>query len=133
MKVLTLRPHHVLCLLHYSGHGYSDAFTENMTQVAGLLRAEPDVLVQLLSSAEKDVLCSCCPNRRGAVCVGEKPARYDDAVLQHSGLQQGQRFSWAELCRRMRPLSLQYRQGICADCHWNALCAAAESTWKDNN
>ena len=59
--MLRLRPHHGLCLLHFVGEGYSDAFTENMSRVAGMLRAHPDT--EIIVQEGCDDLCRHCPHR----------------------------------------------------------------------
>ena len=38
-----LRAHHLLCMLTYIGKGYSPAFTDNMTVIAGRVSAGENV------------------------------------------------------------------------------------------
>ena len=42
---IRLRPHHLLCLLTYSGKGYSAAFTANYDVIAGRISQGEDVLI----------------------------------------------------------------------------------------
>ena len=43
-----LRPHHLLCMQKFSGHGYSLAFTAHMTALLHDLHAHPDTPVTLI-------------------------------------------------------------------------------------
>ena len=42
---IRLRPHHLLCLLTYSGKGYSAAFTANYDVIAGQISQGEDILI----------------------------------------------------------------------------------------
>lgn len=125
---LVLRPHHGLCLLHFVGKGYSDAFTENMAVVAARLRENPETVVRLCTDA--DSLCAHCPHRQGASCESGKPERYDAGVFKHSGLKVGQTLLWSDLRTKMTALSKEHLQEICGDCQWYRLCAAIEAKRK---
>jgi hypothetical protein len=127
-EALRLRPHHLLCLPHFAGKGYSGSFTKNMTYTAALLQREPETPVTLCTEA--DSLCACCPNRRGKACESEKPARYDRAVLQVCGLQAGQTLPWCALQKKAAPLLHGELEKICGDCQWHSLCAAIEKEYK---
>lgn len=124
MPVLELRPHHGLCLLHFVGKGYSDAFTAHMTDTLATLCENPQIPVRLRSGA--DHLCAVCPHRRETVCESAKPARYDAAVLHYSGLQTGQTLFWKHFRAKMEWLSKWHLQEICGDCRWYPLCAELE-------
>ncbi|ARP51197.1 MULTISPECIES: DUF1284 domain-containing protein [Caproicibacterium] len=123
---LPLRPHHGLCLLHYIGRGYSDAFTQNMSKKAVHLREEPDTEIVLCT--QTDSLCDSCPNRCGTHCSSEKPKRYDEAVLRLCGLQAAQTLPWRELRRRCRQLAQSGMESVCGDCQWFTLCREVERT-----
>lgn len=57
---IRLRPHHLLCLQTFVGHGYSPDFTKHMTYVKSLLTADPNTAITLV--AGPDDLCGHCPN-----------------------------------------------------------------------
>ena len=61
-KMIRLRPHHGLCIQHFTGKGYSAAFVANMTHVIAVLRAMPETQIEL--TADMDVLCACCPHNQ---------------------------------------------------------------------
>lgn len=122
---LLLRPHHGLCLLHFVGKGYSDAFTANLAEKVAHLHEHPDTKVKICTGA--DSICAHCPHRRGTACESSKPPRYDRAVLQYSGLEEGQQLTWSELQQKMRFVAHTHLQEICGDCEWYTLCAELET------
>ena len=122
-NALLLRPHHLLCIPHFTGHGYDAAFTENMNAVTGRLAAQPQTPVVLTPHC--DVLCACCPHSTGGVCASqEKVAAMDSAVLTVCALTTGQPLPWDTLAGtvRSRILHTDAFAQICADCEWYALC-----------
>ena len=122
-KMIRLRPHHGLCIQHFTGKGYSAAFVANMTHVIAVLRAMPETQIEL--TADMDVLCACCPhNQEGACESSPKPSLYDQAVLQCCGLQMGQRLSWKEFQKHVsqRILERGLLEQVCRGCQWLSLC-----------
>ena len=120
---ITLRPHHLLCIPHFTGQGYDAAFTANMTVVTGLLNAHPETPVTL--TAQCDDLCAACPHSSGGVCASqEKVSAFDRAVRSACGFSEGQTCSWQALSDTVR--SRIFQAGtfpeICASCDWYALC-----------
>lgn len=130
MSPLPLRAHHVICALGYEGHGYSDAFTANMTRIVTEgLRAPGGDAVQIEIVAAADAICAPCPERRGELCA--KQAQIAGLDARHGaalGLRAGDRLSWAEakarVAERVAPEDLEQ---ICDGCAWLGLglCAAA--------
>ena len=83
MSTFNLRPHHALCALFFTGHGYSPEFTRHMEKVLSGMREGAGA--RLCSGA--DELCSACPNLEGGVCnCSEKVDRYDAATLSLLGI-----------------------------------------------
>ena len=85
--VLHLRPHHLLCLQTFTGHGYSEEFVRHMTLVRDQLIREPLTPVELVSGV--DDLCAHCPNNVDGQCTSDNPALFDSKVsrkLYSSGL-----------------------------------------------
>ena len=56
---LWLRPHHLLCLQSFVGHGYSEEFVQQMSVVKQQLTDSPDTPVKIVQGA--DMLCLHCP------------------------------------------------------------------------
>ena len=77
---IRLRPHHLLCLQTFVGHGYSPDFTKHMTYVKSLLTADPNTAITLV--AGPDDLCGHCPNCVDGSCTSPKPALFDHLVAQ---------------------------------------------------
>lgn len=76
---LWLRPHHLLCLQSFVGHGYSEEFVQQMSVVKQQLTDSPDTPVKIVQGA--DMLCLHCPNCKMGTCTSDKPAIFDQLVL----------------------------------------------------
>lgn len=120
----TLRPHHLLCIPHFTGHGYDAAFTAHMTAVTELLAAKPHTQITLTCGC--DDLCKACPHNHGGHCDSqEKVTALDSAVLAACPFPAEQPHDWAALSDAVRRRILQtdaFPQ-ICSSCKWFALCS----------
>lgn len=122
-----LRPHHLLCIRKFTGHGYDAAFTAHMTETVTLLRNHPETAVTLICGA--DELCTHCPHHREGICDSQqKVAALDAAVLRVSGLHEKQRADWQTLANltSARILHTDNFSEICACCEWFSLCRETE-------
>ena len=120
---LRLRPHHLLCIQKFAGHGYDENFTRYMASLVEALQAEPETPVILVAGA--DDLCARCPHQASGVCdAREKVDAIDGAVLSLCGFSCGERAAWSELSRaaRERVLAAPAFARVCADCEWFGLC-----------
>lgn len=136
--IITYRPHHFLCSLGFAGKGYSDGFTENMSQiVVDTLRAPggDDALIEVTGAT--DDICGPCPKRRGTLCTEQaKIAALDTRHARALRLFVGTRLSWGEAKRRIvkhvPPGSLQT---LCQGCQWLelGLCETALAKLHDNH
>ena len=129
---IRLRPHHLLCLQTFVGHGYSPDFTKHMTYVKSLLTADPNTAITLV--AGPDDLCGHCPNCVDGSCTSPKPAVFDHLV--------GQKLNTTEDTENAAPkhtdasdspltlhgipsilhMSEQLLAECCPDCEWKELC-----------
>ena len=119
---LHLRPHHLLCLQTFVGHGYSKEFVRHMTLVKRQLTADPLTPITLVSGA--DDLCAHCPNCVGGQCTSEKPALFDRLVEE----------KLAVLSRCQEPVPVldgipndlriteDLLDACCPGCEWRGLC-----------
>lgn len=117
-----LRPHHGLCTAFFCGHGYSDAFTANMTEKLALFRRD-DPYITLTGGT--DCICASCPHSLSHVCdAAEKVQCYDSAVLTFCGLSVGSVLRWSEFTDRVSRHILEpgLLQDICGDCQWYSIC-----------
>ena len=120
---LRLRPHHLLCIPHFTGHGYDAAFTANMAAVTARLSAHPETPVRLTTGC--DDLCAACPHNTDGVCHSqEKVTALDAAVLAACALPAEHAAEWAALAETVRANILQTEafQQICSCCEWFDLC-----------
>ncbi len=116
-----LRPHHGMCVCFFQGKGYSSEFTAHMAHIIEQLRADPKILL----TNSTDILCSKCPNNLDGICeTAEKVARYDAAVLELCGLEDGALLPFRDFQAKVWEHILRpgKRAQICGDCQWSRLC-----------
>lgn len=98
--MIKLRPHHLLCLIGWEGHGYDQAFTDNFNRIAAAVKTGdsipifagknenrytvPGFSVRLV--AGNDDICACCPKVETADCREESPAAIDERLLKRLGI-----------------------------------------------
>lgn len=75
---LYLRPHHLLCLQSFVGHGYSEEFVREMAYVKQQLMPTPHASIELVHGP--DMLCRHCPNCVNGCCTSDKPDIFDQSV-----------------------------------------------------
>ena len=122
-----LRPHHLLCIQKYTGHGYDAAFTAHMTAVSLHLRNAPQTVVTLQNGA--DDLCKQCPHLESGVCDAEqKTGALDRAVMRTLSVQYGTSAAWYAFAQDANAKILQTNafHEICACCQWYDLCRKTE-------
>lgn len=128
---MDLRPHHLLCIQKFTGHGYDADFTAHMKSVVAELRATPDTSVTLARGC--DDLCKRCPNNQNGLCTSlEKVAAMDSTVLDACGLAYGQTLPWitAALTARRQIFESEEFQAVCACCQWFELCRNTEVSYE---
>ena len=124
---MNLRPHHILCIQKFTGHGYSEAFTAHMTSVVSGLTDQPQTQITLTEGG--DGLCKMCPNSRNGACISlDKVAMMDAAVLRICDLAYMDNVVWEEVARKARERIFQTEEfhKICAHCQWVELCRNTE-------
>lgn len=124
---MNLRPHHILCIQKFRGHGYSEEFTLHMTALTSDLKANPETSVGFVRGC--DDLCRVCPHNSGGVCSAfEKVDRMDRGVLEACGLAYGEESSWNRLAEKGRKeiFGTERFKQICGDCQWHELCRRTE-------
>ena len=119
---LHLRPHHLLCLQTFVGHGYSKEFVRHMTLVKRQLTTNPRTPIMLVSGA--DELCAHCPNCVEGQCTSEKPALFDRLVEE--------KLAVLSRCQVPVPVldgipnDLRITEDLiaacCPECEWKNLC-----------
>ena len=124
---MNLRPHHVLCIQKFTGHGYSQDFTAHMSAVVSGLTDAPGTCITITQGC--DDLCGKCPYNKNGNCVSsEKTAALDAAVLDFCDLTYKEEVPWAELAGTAREQILETDKfhEVCAPCQWYELCQNTE-------
>jgi uncharacterized protein len=115
-----LRGHHLLCLLAFSGDGYSDAFVERFAKLADIYR-RPGSLIEVLISS--DDACAACPHGsldgcRSAIDGPEQAVKeLDRAVLDLLGIEPGLHRA-GDLHARLAATSNTDVHATCKACSW---------------
>ncbi len=128
---MNLRPHHLLCIQKFTGHGYDSDFTAHMKSVVSELSENPQTQITVAQGC--DELCKMCPNNINGVCASlEKVALMDSAVLGICDLSYGENVPWAKTARKARERILETEEfsGICACCQWFELCRRTEASYE---
>ena len=118
---MNLRPHHLLCIQNYTGHGYDDRFIRHMDSVIKILFEDPGTKIRIADGP--DELCSYCPNLTNGRCASEEKVRtLDRQVLQ--ALPEIKDDTWQNLAEKSRIIltdSVLFNE-VCGDCEWKKLC-----------
>ena len=124
---MNLRPHHLLCIQKFTGHGYNAPFTAHMTHVVTYLADKPMTEITLMRGC--DALCEMCPNNAVNACTSlEKVDAMDSAVLGICGLDYGKSIPWKHLASKARERIFETDEfnKICSSCQWFDLCKNTE-------
>ncbi len=128
---MNLRPHHLLCIQKFTGHGYNAPFTTHMTSIVSELADKP--MTQITVTRGCDVLCKMCPNNMCDVCTSlEKVALMDSAVLSICDLAYGENIPWTRLAGKARERIFETDEfnKICTNCQWFELCRSTEVNYE---
>lgn len=115
-----LRGHHLLCLLAFSGDGYSREFIVRFARLAAIYR-NPDSLIEVLTSA--DDACAACPHGspdgcRSAIDGPEQAVKeLDRAVLDLLGIGPGIHRA-SDLHARLARAEHEAVHKTCQACSW---------------
>lgn len=99
-STITLRGHHLLCLLGYRGMGYSAAYVENMTRLYEQLRLHPATRVRIVLGP--DELCAAFPCDQPNHCREKNVYERDQVILQALGIKTEMCLAWSEVESRVR-------------------------------
>ena len=124
---MNLRPHHVLCIQKFTGHGYNAAFTAHMTSIVSELACSPETKITVTNGC--DTLCEVCPHNICGACTSlEKVALMDMSVLGICNLTYGESVQWTEIKHKARKRIFETDEfnNICTCCQWFELCRSTE-------
>ncbi|HEB12251.1 MAG TPA: DUF1284 domain-containing protein [Actinobacteria bacterium] len=119
MAIINLRPHHLLCIFGWQGHGYDPAFTDNFNNIVTRLKAGSKINLVI----GDDDICGSCPKFKteDSCFQGEPggPDPIDDRVISRLGLTPGEVYEFKTLAtiisRKLTPMDLPV---ICGGCQW---------------
>lgn len=120
---MNLRPHHLLCIQIFTGHGYNADFTAHMKSIVSELTENPKAEITVTQGC--DELCKMCPNNINGVCNSlEKVALMDSDVLDICNLTYGENVLWTKASEKAMELIFETEMfnNICACCQWFELC-----------
>ncbi len=127
---IPLRPHHGMCLAYFKGMGYSDGFSVHMQEMLEIFQKGAKIRLH----ADTDEICSACPNNEKGCCSSfSLVEKYDKAVLNLCGLENGQVMDFAAFTAKVQKgiLSSGKRTEICGKCQWNSICENQRSRWEE--
>ena len=120
--IISLRPHHCMCIQFFEGKGYNKEFVNNLSELVRILE-ETDPVVQLTEGC--DDICRCCPENIGGVCrTAEKVSGIDRRCTETAGLEQDGQYRWSVLRDTVREkiISSGNPAQVCLDCCWLEIC-----------
>ena len=103
----------------FEGKGYNSEFTENMRNIIDTLD-NTNPFISITENA--DIICSKCPHNNNGICTSEKVSRYDRAVLNIGGLENGSIVKWSDLKEISGYIISCGLENICGDCQWFGIC-----------
>ena len=98
--MMSLRPHHALCLLGFIPKNYSESYIEIMQRTIAELNAEPQK--EIVITAELDTICGACPHNARGVCLkAENVQDITAGILRYGGISYGEIMTWETLRRKI--------------------------------
>ena len=115
MEYINLRPHHLLCIPGYKGHGYSKEFEANMEKVVNSLNQGTKVKI----TVGNDDICRSCLNPSSNICHSNFVNKLDSSVMNLLGLSEGDMVDYKETIQGLRAkIDADYHRQICSECIW---------------
>ncbi len=124
---MNLRPHHILCIQKFSGHGYNETFTFHMQKVVNILKEDPLHTIYIKKGC--DDLCERCPNNINNKCSTlDKVALMDNKVIEICNLNYNKNYIWNDIKNNVKETILKTDKfnDICKYCEWFDLCLNTE-------
>lgn len=124
---MNLRPHHLLCIQKFTGHGYNADFTAHIKSIVSELKKNPTTLITVTQGC--DDICKICPNNISGICTSpQKTASMDSAFLAICNLAYRENVLWSKAAGKVREriFKTQEFNNICACCSWYELCRNQE-------
>lgn len=132
--IITLRPHHILCRIGYSGYGYSPEFIAEMNRTVKVLNSSRFKTIVIRPGL--DNICRSCPHAEMECHPkqlgprGRKLADLDKRTLRALKLKPGHHYPLPEIDERIARLSEEKFDNLCSKCEWRVLGTCKEQYTK---
>jgi|SRR3989344_1611815 len=85
IKIVKIRPHHLLCIPRFYGGGYNKEFGKNLKKICFKIRKNPNLKINVLKAC--DDICKSCSYKKDNICKKTPKLNYwilrqDDGVLE---------------------------------------------------
>lgn len=118
---MKIRGHHLFCLLHFEGKGYSKEFIDNMFKI--LSKLENGVKFNLVVGS--DDICKFCPHNEIETCkLGDNLVKFRDIrIIELLGLKKEELYLFDLIKEKVySKVTLREFFDICHGCQWFDLC-----------
>ena len=114
--MLTIRAHHLLCVLGFKGYGYSENFISNLAKINKKLKNK-STIVKIV--CQKDDVCKSCPNLEARCREDINPKNIDKMVLLKLKIRAGSVLkSEAIYTKVIKNIEVNDLDIICSSCAW---------------
>ncbi|NHB88139.1 DUF1284 domain-containing protein [Photorhabdus tasmaniensis] len=122
---ISLRGHHLLCILTYAGNGYSPGFIENYNKIISRIQNEDILIVE-----GPDDICAPLLGEDDPHCLGKSVIIRDSHALEAVGALMGRPVEVGHTLRLDETYLKQARwafnrrivRAACVGCEWEQLC-----------
>ena len=111
----------------FQGHGYNEAFAQNMSEVISYIGLNPDLEIEII--AKCDVICACCPHNVRGICQKEpgsaqKVREMDIHVLRKLELKRGTKVRAKDIFTivKAKLKNSSDIESVCGTCEWKEKC-----------
>ena len=129
--MIKIRPHHILCMRAYQGHGYSKNFAQNMENIIKEIKTynkflktcnnNENINVEIVYST--DSICESCPNKLGENnCeTQDKVISIDSKMIKYFFIKEGiHNYKNLEILV-YNNITEDILNDICRDCNWYSI------------
>ncbi|TYC50376.1 DUF1284 domain-containing protein [Rhodobacterales bacterium] len=125
---LSLRPHHLLCMLTYLGKGYTPAFVANYDRIVARVNSGEDIVL----TDGPDAICGPMLNESICHCHETRIQARDQAAARDISATLGQtvetgatlRLGARDVATLRNAFAKDNIRSACKDCQWDTLCSA---------
>ncbi|MCG2726447.1 MAG: DUF1284 domain-containing protein [Elusimicrobia bacterium] len=126
-NIITIRAHHLLCMLGFQGYGYNEAFTANLKKIIEYIGKDNSTEIRIVDTG--DIICLACPHNRNRLCQkNENSAReiqnMDLKVLKKLDLENKTIIKPKDVFSLIdeKIKTPKDKRDICGNCEWQDKC-----------